>query len=192
MIASSVGVGERNMPRAESEDGSLSKVLVKGATGICIIFSPWFCTGNISKWNVMVASPFDKAKTVCRRSVNSEIARIDGIRIGRVAQVDNEVRRLSGSTLPQAGSAVVTAKPTRSLSVKASCCGQAVMAHDRPSMKLHVSSALAEPSSKSPALQRDDVRCRPLVHGRGLTTSENISSGNQLTPLSVDLRDHIL
>ena len=28
--------------------------------------------------------------------------------------------------------------------------------------------------------------------GRGLTTSESVSSGSQVTPLSLDLRDHIL
>ena len=93
----------------------------------------------------MVALPFDKAKVVRRSSVNREIARLNSARIHRVAKVDNEVRRLSVTTLPQAGSAVVTAKPTRSLSVKASCWDVPLMATRPSTHEVTCLVAIAEP-----------------------------------------------
>ena len=58
---------------------------------------------------------------VRRSSVHREIGCLNRAGIHRVAQIDDKIRRLGVMRLLQAGSLVVTAKPTSSLSVKASC-----------------------------------------------------------------------
>ena len=114
--------------------GALSDWRLNAPAGIFIVCGPCTLTGEVLKWKVIVALPLLKVG-----------ARFDGVPLTvkslawTVAVFTGSVRLITKFTgwvlmmLLQAGLEVVTAKPTSSLSVKASCCDEPAMAF-RPSV----------------------------------------------------------
>src|SRR6266404_4911403 len=100
----------------------LSEARLNAPAGICIVCGPCTLTGEVLKWKVIVALPLLKVG-----------ARFDGVPLTvkslawTVVVSTASVRLIMKFTgwvlmvLLQAGVVVVTAKPTSSLSVKASC-----------------------------------------------------------------------
>ena len=73
-----------------------SEARLNAPAGICIVCGPCVVTGEALKGKVICVLPLREAKRQVRRSsVHREIGCLDSYRIHRIAQVDNEIRRLS-------------------------------------------------------------------------------------------------
>ena len=72
-----------------------SETRVNALAGICIVCAPCVVTGEVLKWNVIVAFPLLKTNEFAGVPFTVKSVGLDSVRIHRVAQVDNEIRRLS-------------------------------------------------------------------------------------------------
>src|SRR5438094_5215458 len=110
-----------------------SEARLKAPAGICIVCGPSVVTGELLKWKVIVALPllkvggkFDGVPFTVKSPAWTVDVFTGSLRL---------TTKFTGCVLMmllQAGSVVVTAKPTSSLSVKASCWDVPLMA-TRPS-----------------------------------------------------------
>ena len=89
--------------------------------GMCIVCGPWVTTGELLKWKVIVAFPLLKTNEFAGVpfTVKSVACTVFGS-TGSLRLITKSVGCVFMRLL-QAGVLVVTAKPTSSLSVKASC-----------------------------------------------------------------------
>ena len=135
---------KRNV-QLNSRIGSLFEAWRIAPASICIVFSP-STTGEVVKVKSIVWFPFDKVAVSAGVpfTVKSLAWTVDGS-AGSLRLTVKSVGAVPITRLPQAGSAVVTEKPTRSLSVKASCWDCPLMV-TRPSVhEVICLVAIAEP-----------------------------------------------
>src|SRR6266436_6203207 len=101
--------------------GMLSELRRIAPAAICIVCGPCVATGDVLKWKVIVALRFDNTNEFAGVpfTVKSVASTLDTSAGSLRLTIESTGCVLM--TLLQAGTVVVTAKPTSSLSVKASC-----------------------------------------------------------------------
>ena len=122
VLVTSSGVRAKQNEQLNSKFPWPSDWRLNASAGICIVCGPSVVTGELLKWNVIVAFPFDSTKlsAAIPFTVKSVAWTVAGS-TGSLRLITKSVGWVL-MTLLQVGLVLVTAKPTSSLSVKASCC----------------------------------------------------------------------
>src|SRR4029077_20948011 len=126
------GVTAKQNEHWNSKFGMLSEARMNAPAGICIVCGPCNVTGEVLKWKVICVLPAPNTKEVA--GVPFTVKSVAWTVAGTTASLRLITKSVGWvlMMLLQAGTVVVTAKPTSSLSVKVSCC-EAPLIATRPS-----------------------------------------------------------